>query len=63
LREATDERRQREDGDADEEEPPVAEEVAEPATQQQEATEGEQIGVHDPGQCGWTKAEVCANGG
>ncbi len=63
LRQATAERGQREDGDTNEEEPPVAEEVAEPATQQQEAAEGEQIGVHDPGQRGWSKAEVRANGG
>ena len=63
LRQATAERGQREDGDANEEESPVAEEVAEPATQQQEAAEGEQIGVHDPGERGRRKAKVGANGG
>ena len=52
------ERGQREERDADQEQPPVAEEVAEPAAEQQEAAEGEQVGVHDPGERGLGEAEV-----
>ena len=48
--EAAGDRGQREERDADQEQPPVAEEVAEPAAEQQEAAEGQQVGVHDPGQ-------------
>ena len=52
------ERREREQRDADEEQPPVAEEVAEPAAEQQEAAEGEQVGVHDPRERRLREAEV-----
>ena len=48
----------REERDADQEQPPVAEQVAEPAAQQQEAAEGQQVGVHDPGERGLGEAEV-----
>ena len=39
-----------EHGDADDEHPAAAEQVAEPATEQQQAAEGEGVGVDDPGQ-------------
>ena len=42
------ERRDREDGDADEEQPPVTEEISEPPTQKQEAAERQQVRVHHP---------------
>ena len=50
------ERGEREERDPAEEEPPVAEEVAEPAAEQQEAAEGEQVGVHDPGERGLARS-------
>ena len=37
-----------------EEQPPVAEEVAEPSAEQQEAAERQQVRVHDPGERGLT---------
>ena len=52
------ERRGREDRDPDQEQPPVAEEVAQPAAEEQESAEREQVGVHDPGQRGLREAEV-----
>ena len=48
----------REERDPDQEEAPVAEEVAQPAAEQQEAAEGQQVRVHDPGERGVRKAEV-----
>ena len=51
-------RRDREERDPDQEQAPVAVEVAEPPAEQQEAAEGEQIGVHDPGERGLREAEV-----
>ncbi len=50
VREAARQRREGEERDAREEHPAVAEEVAEPAAEQQETAEGEQIGVDDPGE-------------
>lgn len=44
------ERRQREECDAEEKEAPVSEQVAEPPAEQEGAAEGEEIGVHDPGE-------------
>ena len=44
-----------------EEQPPMAEEVAEPAAQQQEAAEGEQVRVHHPGERRLGEAEVLAD--
>ena len=44
--------------DADQEQPPVPEEVAQPAAEQQEAAEGEQVGVDDPGERRLGEAEV-----
>ena len=49
------ERRQREERDPDQEQPPVTEEVAEPPAEEQEAAEGEQVRVHDPGERGLEK--------
>ena len=42
----------------DEEQPPLAVEVAEPAAEQEEAAEGQQIRVHDPGERGLGEAEI-----
>ena len=36
----------------------MAEEVAEPAAEQEETPEGEQVGVHDPGERGLREAEI-----
>jgi len=47
-----------EGGDAGEEHPAVPEQVAEPAAQQQEPAEGEQVGVDHPGQARLGEAEV-----
>ena len=52
------ERGDREEGDPGQEEPPVAEQVAEPAAEQQEAAEGEQVRVHDPRERGLGEAEI-----
>ena len=60
-REAARERGEREERDADQEQPAVAEEVAEPAAEQEEAAEGEQVGVHDPRERGLGEAEVLAD--
>ena len=46
---------------AAEEDPLVAQQVAEPAAQQQEAAEGQQVGVDDPGQRRLAEAEVVAD--
>ena len=62
-REAARERRQREEGDADQEEPPVAEEIAEAPSEQQEPAVREQIRVHDPRQRGLRKAEILPDRG
>jgi hypothetical protein len=47
-----------EEPDAGQEHAPVAEEVAQPAAEQQEAAEGQQIRVHDPGKRRLREAEV-----
>ena len=49
-RQAAERRRGREHGDAREEDALAAEQVAEPAGEQQEAAERDQEGVDDPGQ-------------
>ena len=51
-------RREREQRDADEEQPPVAVEVAEASAQEQAPAEGEQVGVHDPRERRLREAEV-----
>ena len=50
LGEAAGERGEREDDQAEHEHAPAAEQVGEPAAEQQEAAEGERVGVDDPGQ-------------
>ena len=45
-------RRRREERDPAEEQPALAEQVAEPPAEQQEAAEGEQVGVDHPGERG-----------
>ena len=39
----------------------MAEDVAEPAAEQEETAEGQQVGVHDPGERGLGEAEVLAD--
>ena len=48
AREAVDQRRDGEDRHADEEQPPAPEQVRQPAAEQQEAAEGERVGVDHP---------------
>ena len=62
-RQAAGDRGDGEGDDAAEEDPLVAEQVAEPAGQQQEAAEGQQVGVDHPGQRGLGEAEVGADRG
>ena len=52
------ERHDREEREAHQEQAPAPVQVAEPAAQQQEATEGEQIGVHNPGERRLGEAQV-----
>ena len=59
--EAADKGRGGEEGDARKEQPPVPEEVAEPAAEQEKASVGEQVGVHDPGQGGLGEVQVLAD--
>ena len=61
ARQAAGERRQREERDAEQEEPAVAEQVAEPAAEQQEAAEREDVGVHDPRERRLREAEIGAD--
>jgi hypothetical protein len=62
-RHAARDRRRGEDRDAGQEQLPLAEQVAQPAAEQQEAAEGEQVGVHDPGERGLGEPEVVADRG
>ena len=55
------ERGEREQRDPDQEQPPLAEEVAEPAAEEEKAAEGEQVGVHHPGQRRLGEAEILAD--
>ena len=57
-REPAAERRQREERDPDQEQTAVAEEVAQPAAEQEEAAEGEQVGVDHPGERRLREAEI-----
>ena len=52
-----------EERDADQEHPPLAEEVAQPPAEEEEAPEGEQVGVHDPRERGLGEAEVLLDRG
>ena len=58
LRQPAEERGEREDGDAAEEQPAAAEDVAEPAAEQQQAAEGEGEGVQHPGEGSRAEAQV-----
>jgi len=53
--------REREQRDPDQEQAPVAEEVAEAAAEEKEATEREQVSVHDPRERLLGEAEVVAD--
>ena len=55
---AAGERGEDEHRDAGEEHPLAAEQVAEPAAEQQQAAERDQVGVHDPAQAAGGEAEV-----
>ena len=59
--ESAEERGNREERNTRQEQPPVAEEIAQPPAEQQEAAEREQIGVHHPRQRRLAEAEVVAN--
>ena len=56
--EAAEQRTDREHRDAGDEHPSPAVHVAEAATEQQQAAEGQRVGGHDPGQTGAAKAEI-----
>ena len=58
VREPVQERGDREDDHADEEYPLAPEDVAGAATEQQEAAEGQRVGVHDPLQVGLGHVQV-----
>ena len=62
-REAADERGRREERDPRQEQAAVAEEVAEPPAQQQEAAERQQVGVHDPRERRLGEPEILADRG
>ncbi len=55
---AAGERCQCEERDTDQEESPVAEEVAQSAAEQEETTESEQISIHDPGEGGLRESKI-----
>ena len=57
-REPTGERGDGEQRDPDQEQPPVPVEIAEPPAEQEEAAEGEQVGVDDPSERGLGESEV-----
>jgi hypothetical protein len=55
------ERREREERHAEHEQAPVAEQVAEPAAEEQEAPERQEVGVHHPGERRLGEAEILAD--
>ena len=61
VREAARRRCKREERDPEQEQPTVPEEIAEAATEQKEAAEGDQVRVHDPREGLLGEAEVLAN--
>ena len=63
LGQAAEQRREREDDEADHEELAAAQEVGEAAAEQQEATEGEGVGVDDPGEVVLGEVERAPDGG
>ena len=58
LGEPAQQRGDREDGQADHEDPPAPDEVAEPTGEQEQAAEADQIGVDDPGEARLREAEI-----
>jgi DNA-binding HxlR family transcriptional regulator/putative sterol carrier protein len=52
-----------EQAEPEQEEPAVAKEVAQPAAEQEKAAEGDQVGVHHPGERGLRKAQILSNRG
>ena len=57
------ERSQGEQGDPAEEQSTMAEQIAEPPAQQQEAPEGQKVAVHHPGERGLGEAEILLDRG
>ena len=60
---AAQQRGQREHREADEEHPAAGDEVAQPTGEQQQATEGDQVGVDHPGEVGLREVQVALDGG
>jgi hypothetical protein len=60
-REPAAERREGEEDDPDQEQSPVAEEVAQPARQEEKAAEGKQVDVRDPGMRALREAEILSD--
>ncbi len=63
LRECAEQRGPSEDCEADQEDPPLADQVTDPAGEQEEAAEGDQIRVHDPGEVALGKVKVLLDRG
>src|SRR3954453_21823595 len=63
LREAAEQRREREDDEADHEELAAAQEVGQAAAEQQEAAEGERVGVDHPGEVVLGEVQRAPDGG
>ena len=60
-REPADERRRREQRDPEQEQAPLAVQVAEPSSQEEQAAECQRVSVHDPGERRFVEAEVVAD--
>jgi hypothetical protein len=58
VRDRAEQRRAREDREPDHEHAPAAEQVAEPAGQQEQPAERDQVGVHDPREARLREAEI-----
>jgi len=63
LGEAGEQRGQREERRAGEEQPPPAEEVGHTTAEQEQAAEGEHVRIHDPGEAGLREPEVVLDRG
>jgi len=63
LRQRAEHRGGGEDGETDQEDPPLADQVTDPAGEKQEAAKGDQIRVHDPGEVALGKVEVLLDRG
>src|SRR4029079_54340 len=55
---AADERREREHGQADKEHPSPADEISEASGEEEDAAEGDEVSVDDPGEARLAEAEV-----